>query len=282
MDHYATLGLVPEADPIVIKAAYRALAQAYHPDKWRGDPGTATRRMAEINEAYRVLGDVRLRAEYDSVRDVAKNGQPYGEDRSGEREDAFSSALSETEHRWSVATSVLPDLVSLRNNLSRISTSLSFAFVTLLLESQQFSERKAIAEKLEVSFLSQYFGSNKQVLEFAKDLIMSGEKEAAKLLNQLIDVLGTNIEPRILINQVTTRYPMSSKSHLIRELTQKLDSTGDINFAKNIANLKGFSLNERPVGLFNFKITVSKEGEKNRDFPPERFISWVRENLCTD
>ena len=48
-DHYKKLGVIQEAEDIVIKAAYRALAQRYHPDKWTGDPATATRYMSEIN-----------------------------------------------------------------------------------------------------------------------------------------------------------------------------------------------------------------------------------------
>jgi len=33
-DHYQILGVIQDAEDIVIKAAYRALAQRYHPDKW--------------------------------------------------------------------------------------------------------------------------------------------------------------------------------------------------------------------------------------------------------
>lgn len=33
-DYYATLGVTPQAEDVVIKAAYRALAQRYHPDRF--------------------------------------------------------------------------------------------------------------------------------------------------------------------------------------------------------------------------------------------------------
>ena len=52
-DHYKKLGVIQDAEDIVIKAAYRALAQRYHPDKWAGDPVTATKHMSEMNSAYR-------------------------------------------------------------------------------------------------------------------------------------------------------------------------------------------------------------------------------------
>ncbi|MGI9227665.1 MAG: DnaJ domain-containing protein [Gammaproteobacteria bacterium] len=32
-NHYSTLGVTQDAEDVVIKAAYRALAQRYHPDK---------------------------------------------------------------------------------------------------------------------------------------------------------------------------------------------------------------------------------------------------------
>ena len=35
-DYYAILGVMPDAQDIVIKAAYRALAQRYHPDRFGG------------------------------------------------------------------------------------------------------------------------------------------------------------------------------------------------------------------------------------------------------
>lgn len=65
-DYYRVLGVLDDAEDIVIKAAYRALAQRYHPDKWKGDAAEANRLMAEINEAYAVLSDTAKRAAYDS------------------------------------------------------------------------------------------------------------------------------------------------------------------------------------------------------------------------
>lgn len=36
-DFYEILGVSPNADIIVISAAYKALVQIYHPDKWKGE-----------------------------------------------------------------------------------------------------------------------------------------------------------------------------------------------------------------------------------------------------
>lgn len=62
---YDILGVSPDAEDIVIRAAYKALAQRYHPDKWAGDKEDATRRMAELNHAYSLLSDPRRRRKYD-------------------------------------------------------------------------------------------------------------------------------------------------------------------------------------------------------------------------
>ena len=48
-DYYAILGVLPSAEEIVIKAAYRALSKRYHPDVYTG-PNIAEK-MADINEA---------------------------------------------------------------------------------------------------------------------------------------------------------------------------------------------------------------------------------------
>ena len=62
--YYEALGIPPSADPEAIRAAYRSLAQRFHPDK---NPGcsAATSRMQQINEAYRALSNSVTRDEYD-------------------------------------------------------------------------------------------------------------------------------------------------------------------------------------------------------------------------
>lgn len=66
-DHYRVLQVTRDAEPEVIERAYRALSRKYHPDVQNAEGGTATRRMQEINEAYRVLRDPSLRHAYDAT-----------------------------------------------------------------------------------------------------------------------------------------------------------------------------------------------------------------------
>lgn len=63
-DHYAVLGVPPDASATEIRAAYRTLARRHHPDR----SPTESAAMAAVNEAYRVLGDPGRRAVYDAAR----------------------------------------------------------------------------------------------------------------------------------------------------------------------------------------------------------------------
>lgn len=62
------LGVHPSADLAVIKAAYKALAMLYHPDRTVDRNDNSSSRMAEINEAYSVLKNKSTRKEYDASR----------------------------------------------------------------------------------------------------------------------------------------------------------------------------------------------------------------------
>jgi curved DNA-binding protein CbpA len=62
-DLYKLLQVDSEADPEVIQAAYRRLAQKFHPDLATGVG--AAERMVLINGAWEILGDPVRRAEYD-------------------------------------------------------------------------------------------------------------------------------------------------------------------------------------------------------------------------
>jgi len=69
-DFYKILGISPDAEDVVIRAAYKALAQKYHPDKWRHSPKVAEERMSEINRAYHTLSDIARKSRYDEINDL--------------------------------------------------------------------------------------------------------------------------------------------------------------------------------------------------------------------
>jgi curved DNA-binding protein CbpA len=67
IDAYKVLQVDPEADLDVIQAAYRRLAQKYHPDVGSAG-GAEAERMISINRAWEVLKDPKRRAAYDLER----------------------------------------------------------------------------------------------------------------------------------------------------------------------------------------------------------------------
>ncbi len=71
-DYYDVLGVGKKADEGELKRAYRDLARRYHPDLNPGDK--AEQRFKEINEAYAVLSDVKLRQRYDRYGHAAAGG----------------------------------------------------------------------------------------------------------------------------------------------------------------------------------------------------------------
>jgi curved DNA-binding protein CbpA len=64
IDAYRILQVDPQAEYVVVHAAYRALARHYHPD---GD-APDTSRMVEINRAYALVRQPELRRHYDGSR----------------------------------------------------------------------------------------------------------------------------------------------------------------------------------------------------------------------
>ena len=62
-DPYRVLQVRPDADQAVLKAAFRALALKFHPDR---DPSAqAARQMIELNEAYALVRSAEVREAFD-------------------------------------------------------------------------------------------------------------------------------------------------------------------------------------------------------------------------
>lgn len=289
-DLYAVLGVLPDAEEVVVTAAYRALAQRYHPDKWKGDAADAHERMSRINAAYAVLGDRASRAAYDRTRNLGSQAEFQSDD---EQSGAFTSALSATEERWNLASSVYPDLKNLRSRLSRISTSLSFAFVVLILEIKAFSNRQTLAAHLEEAFLRRYFGTNPKIIEYATSLVLDGEKAAAKALNRLIDVLGSDVDPDLIIERVESEFHLTelqikraktqAEKDGLEQLKRLVKNRGYYDDAVNLAKNLGYTTTEVGGSLFGMpKIHIKAPTNENiYQTNSSAFVEWVQQNLCS-
>lgn len=200
-DYYIILGILPDAEDVVIRAAYKALVQRYHPDRFKGDPVEAHRKTAELNEAYEILSNPQKRAQYDTQRKTSQNStNEYNEDNSND----YSS--SDIDKDWDLAIQFYPDLNQIESRLRKISTPLSIGFRYAMLSTQEFDHRHELAKALELRFLENYFGSNPEVIDFARKLIFDGKKDGAKELNRAINVLGFKSDPGPIIRKLTEKY----------------------------------------------------------------------------
>jgi len=86
-DPYRILQVQPDADPDVVRAAYRVLARKVHPDASAPLDATAERRMTDLNWAYTLVRDPVKREAWESDRrrappptpaEAATHGAPRG------------------------------------------------------------------------------------------------------------------------------------------------------------------------------------------------------------
>lgn len=216
-DYYATLGILPNAEQELIKAAYRALSKLYHPDTYRGVD--SEQRMAEINEAYCVLKDTNNRTEYDQARG---HGAQDAETAFDEGFDDTEQALNES---WQIAVKFHPQLEEYVSRLSKISAKLSFTYRSYLLETKQFEQAKAIASEMEHAFLNAYFGTDAKVIEFAKFLIKESKRDVLLELNKAIKVLGSSTSSKAIIDKIKATNNLYTQRELFGKFLSKCSHT---------------------------------------------------------
>ena len=288
-DYYRILGVLDDAEDIVIRAAYKALAQRYHPDKWTGNKDEANKRMSEINEAYGVLSDSVKKKQYDATRDKSEY-----EDINDDDEDEM---LSSIESDWKEVVEYFPDLKKISDNLSKISKQLDFTFKTILLEKKEFNKRVELSRTLETFYLQKYFGKNPKIIAFAKQLILDGKKEDAKKLNRAIDLLGSEVDPEIIIRKISgnQNYPHKNNSSnsnkdkvpfTILDYAERFISKKDINDGFQLLKLVGGSVNEIRIikGIFSSEVGYEVTYKKTREVQlsrPEfiRFMIKIAEDV---
>lgn len=141
VNYYKTLGLNPNAEACVIKAAYRALSKIYHPDKFDGDEEEAHSKMAKINEAYDVLKDKNKRKAYDNER-------PNGAEET-------SHSLTDD---WSVVTSYYPELKGRVAIAQSIDNNLGSLLMSSLLKTKRYMEADEITRKIILAHIEHELG----------------------------------------------------------------------------------------------------------------------------
>jgi curved DNA-binding protein CbpA len=218
-DYYQILSVMPNAEGIVIRAAYKALAQRYHPDKFQGDPVQSGRVMKEINEAYSVLSDPAQKAQYDAwYQDHRKQDEFVADDAQDEE---LADALNAYEKDWKLACDIYPELRTEFDRLNKVAHRLALTYKILLLESKQFANRNTLAASMENDFFKAYFGNNPMIVMFAREIVLAGYKKAAKALNEYIRVLGPDAEGILIIDRIRESYNIPDVQKIQDEKTMK-------------------------------------------------------------
>ena len=275
-DFYAILGVLPSAEDIVIRAAYKALAQRYHPDRFglNGNKEEANIRMTEINDAYAVLSDMHQRKEYDQACGAGTQSSSSFFDSNYE---APPSSTDPLEKNWQVALEYYPDLQSIENRLAKIAWRLAYSYRAYLLEIKDFNKRHQLADTIEEKFLKTYFGTNSQIVDFAKILILAGNKKAALALNEAIRILGDKADASNIIIKIRRDYaPHDTEKTELGRLLEKIQAIPNelgVQRKAELITLLGGQF--KWLGMFSNRCAVMLNNKESVFDNEKEFSKWV-------
>lgn len=207
-DYYSTLGVLPSAELAVIKGAYKAMMNIYHPDKYKGDKYYAIEKSQIITTAYEVLKDPVKRAAYDltlgSKHDYTEEVQ--------ESQASCDEERKINAEQWQYALKYYPELNDYENELAQLSPSLVMQFRLALIENKKFGKAYVLCGELKREFLKRFFGSNFEIQQFASELLKYGHRDAARELNKTINFIGDDIDVENLKASITREFCIHIKS----------------------------------------------------------------------
>jgi hypothetical protein len=112
-----------------------------------------------------------------------------------------------TEPDWKIATEYYPDLITLDVYLRTLSDEVASNFRTRIIKSKAFDERHDLALQMEADFLAAEFGRNKEIVDFGRQLIQNGHRQASTDLHHTVAVLGDEFDSDIIIARIRHKYP---------------------------------------------------------------------------
>ena len=163
--------------------------------------------------------------------------------------------------------------------------------MTALLDSKSFAQREELADSLEEAFLQRYFGTNESILDYARELISYEKRDAAKALNRLIDVMGSNVEPGLLISRIEDDFDIRSVREIhVTELLRKERlnvlvkrvHSGYYEEARQLAAMLGYKTELVGWGILSDQeIHVTRPDKSQEVFKNSTlFIEWAQKELC--
>jgi curved DNA-binding protein CbpA len=273
-DYYQILGLVPDAEPAVIRAAYRALSSIYHPDRNGTKEGEEKIRL--INKAYETLSDAAKKSEYDACREQRHHDATYSD---FEHQNPFSS--NPVEKAWEIACEFHNHIDKQARDLERISWKLGFAFKLELLETKQYEKCSAISRRLKHEYLSRYFGDDKDILVYAEEIIKARNKPAALYLNQIARVMGDSVSIYKIKERVESRFKDLADLLEKRRIYAAISGSNtifDVAMAVRLAELHGGTAKHR---FFSSRIDATIDGETLRFESEDNFCEYIQRKYST-
>ncbi len=201
--YYQILGVLDDAEDIVIRAAYKSLSSKYHPDKWIGDKSFANEKMSEINRAYETLSDTKKRARYDDEISDSKSGNSYEESTDSGNFDEF---FADSDEDWRFATEFFPDAEQYFQKLKKFSPYLALAYRQKLLETKDFKSLKDIYRVAKNIYLERFFGTDSLTKVIAENLLTKGRKDVALEINKAVRIMGDSVPPSVMLKKVLDKF----------------------------------------------------------------------------
>ena len=228
IDYYQILGVPRNAPQTLIKKTYTALQKIYHPDIYMGDKSFATKKVQEINEAYKILSDKKKREAHDNELNSQQNNHDGFEDKDPWDEKAEETYSSMKESEWDYISSFYPDVDARFKELKKLSGAVAFQFRMILVDTKAFKDFRRISDRLEQEFLSSKFGGSYKIQRLARDAIYNNNRKFAKDLNKALNVLGQDSFEEVLRKLAKDHnkfavefYPRYALQHLVVMPKQK-------------------------------------------------------------
>jgi curved DNA-binding protein CbpA len=198
-DYFAVLGLSPHADPEVVKAAYRALAKKYHPDRQAGSGGSAREKFHELQEAYELLSDEQQRSHYLHLREHVEQCNKAAAARR-----AQPAMLLRLDDRWDHLVREFPDTARHHARFGLVSPRLARQFRLTILGTQNPASFERIAARMERGFYRRYFSYHSDLQGLARKLARRRRRHALRELSR--EIRGRRLLSRRYRRDLLYRY----------------------------------------------------------------------------
>ena len=233
-DFYEVLGVLPSVEQEAIRPIYVALIKKYHPDVHKGEVGVGETKAKLIIEAYRVLSDPVLRAEYDlQLKNQDDSHDEYQDARPKPKKAAKPTREEPSAHKEAKGSKRRLDLETLAGLINDTARKKSVSYFVISLDETKFFQ--AIIEGTE--FVCE-FGNSKipfsspLVKAFrARDYERNSEYETFKKRYPLkgFDVHTVTMDLFDLINAVSPNSARDVKIEIYDNKTKEtLSTNGDL------------------------------------------------------